>query len=367
MNRFAFVLFALAGVSLAFAGDGRFEIDQTMVPYTVTNPGSYVVTGNLKGGSGQNGIVVSANNVTLDLNGFVLEGSATAYGVVIAGNAYNLKIRNGIIRNWGEGVDVRSCSNNVIEDLQVSHCVFHGMRAGDGSIVRNCDTYANGGIGIQVGEASTVDRCIVRENSSAGIVGTNGCNFTFCVVKQCGSDGIRAGNGCTVIGCTVRGNSGDGIVAGYGSQISSCAGYQNDNGIRISGAAGNVVNCTAYGNNQFGVSVSDGGMVQQCSLAANSLGGLYGTTNCFITGNNAYNNGTTTNSSGFLIVGRGNRIEANHASQQRIGFNIQGGTNVIVRNTASFNTNEYQVVNGNLLGATNNPPASAGPWDNFDF
>jgi hypothetical protein len=41
------------------------------VPFTITTPGSYYLTTNLYSPSG-NGITVSANDVTIDLNGFAL-------------------------------------------------------------------------------------------------------------------------------------------------------------------------------------------------------------------------------------------------------------------------------------------------------
>src|SRR4051812_45809594 len=42
------------------------------VPFTISVPGSYYLTTNLTAALNQNGITVSADNVTLDLNGFHL-------------------------------------------------------------------------------------------------------------------------------------------------------------------------------------------------------------------------------------------------------------------------------------------------------
>ena len=43
---------------------------------TITQSGSYYLTCNLVGASGVNGINVNADNVTIDLNGFVLDGKS---------------------------------------------------------------------------------------------------------------------------------------------------------------------------------------------------------------------------------------------------------------------------------------------------
>src|SRR5215469_11158743 len=45
------------------------------LPFTVSTPGSYYVTGNLTAAVNQNGILVATDNVTIDLNGFTLSGT----------------------------------------------------------------------------------------------------------------------------------------------------------------------------------------------------------------------------------------------------------------------------------------------------
>src|SRR3569623_1854738 len=51
------------------------------LPYVISQPGSYYFTTNLSGG---NGIIIQTNNVTLDLNGFTLQGvNSSVSGVYI--------------------------------------------------------------------------------------------------------------------------------------------------------------------------------------------------------------------------------------------------------------------------------------------
>jgi hypothetical protein len=74
----------------AFAVDGIVLIDQNRAlagnvtpgdapgfPVTITQPGSYRLSGNLSAGAAD-GIVVAADDVTLDLNGFNLRGSGAS-------------------------------------------------------------------------------------------------------------------------------------------------------------------------------------------------------------------------------------------------------------------------------------------------
>src|SRR5262249_42785400 len=49
------------------------------VPYIINDPGSYYLTTNLTGVASQYGIAVLADNVTIDLNGFALNGINNAF------------------------------------------------------------------------------------------------------------------------------------------------------------------------------------------------------------------------------------------------------------------------------------------------
>ena len=65
------------------------------------------VTGNVKltcdlQGAG-NGLIVGADNITIDLNGYVLEGDGTGIGIDIS-NHQKVTIKNGTITNFGECV-----------------------------------------------------------------------------------------------------------------------------------------------------------------------------------------------------------------------------------------------------------------------
>ncbi|MBN8616615.1 MAG: hypothetical protein J0L92_38875, partial [Deltaproteobacteria bacterium] len=62
----------------------RTAINSTNTPgdansvYRISQPGSYYLTGNVQGALGKSGIQITSSNVTLDLNGFSLEGVAGA-------------------------------------------------------------------------------------------------------------------------------------------------------------------------------------------------------------------------------------------------------------------------------------------------
>jgi hypothetical protein len=104
---------ALAVTALsAFAIDGQVLINQSTVmasggfPYTITQPGSYKLTGNLLPPTSTSAIYINAPNVTLDLNGFVVsctfsslpfEAQGCIWDAGMNTNATAIVIRNGVV------------------------------------------------------------------------------------------------------------------------------------------------------------------------------------------------------------------------------------------------------------------------------
>src|SRR3954454_3804301 len=75
------------------------RIPISSLPFVISTSGSYYVTGNLTGLSGQHGISVNADNVTVDLGGFDLVGpGGAATGIRVQNSHVNVTIRNGTVR-----------------------------------------------------------------------------------------------------------------------------------------------------------------------------------------------------------------------------------------------------------------------------
>src|SRR5687767_3326278 len=88
------------------------------LPFTILNPGSYYLTGNLTNTS-TNGIIIRTGDMTLDLNGFTLTGGGQPFsGVSVSGAAANVRILNGVIRNFGNyGIDAGSVRAGVVRGI----------------------------------------------------------------------------------------------------------------------------------------------------------------------------------------------------------------------------------------------------------
>jgi hypothetical protein len=214
------------------AQDPRTPISS--LPYTISAQGSYYLTANLTASGSTAGITISADNVTLDLNGFALVGggSGQVAGISVPAAHKNICIRNGTVRGWTNGgVNASNATNSVIQGLRLSNNtassiffnVAAGLSVGNGSMVKDCDVAQNANChGISVGNACLVSGCVARANSVLV--------------------GIRAADSCYVVG-NISDSNGTGIAVGSGNRIESNSCTSNASaGILIpSGATNNLV------------------------------------------------------------------------------------------------------------------------------
>lgn len=174
MKNIVIVTLAIALVPCwALAQNGVVQINQSTVtatgsnratggfPYTITQPGSYELTGNLTVPAGVNGIVITASQVTLDLNGFSITtgpcaGGCQAYGISDFGSTipavFGTTVRNGSVAGFGFGIDLAFSGASLIEKVTALNNSNDGIFAAFGSVVRDCIAIANGGNGIRVAD-----------------------------------------------------------------------------------------------------------------------------------------------------------------------------------------------------------------------
>jgi hypothetical protein len=242
-------LFFAAVIVLGFAAsagavDGTIEINQAKVlaaggfPYTVSKPGSYRLTGNLTIPGSTDGIDVTADGATIDLNGFSVT-SITGSGVgVNASGGGDITVENGQVTGFSDGVD-----------------------SGPWGIVRKVHAEANSHYGINAGNYSVVEGCTANFSTpptAVGIACFNGCQISTNTVNQNGADGID----CTGIGCVISGNT----VTQNGKTGIRC----NQTGCVISG---NAISFNALGISANDTTTGYGGNVLSNNTSGNVLSG----------------------------------------------------------------------------------------------
>lgn len=304
------------------------------LPFSITTPGSYYLTGNLTGVSGESGITIAANDVSLDLAGFTLEGVPGSISGVRLDPAHSwraIAVRNGTARDWSaSGFDAQFLNGGVFDSLTAEGNGQWGILVGSGASLTHCSATQNGASGVSATD-STVSGCTANSN------GNNGFQIYATVLTD----------------CTAAFNTLQGVDAGYSSRIDGCNVHQNNAvGIKVqsSEVTGNLVEQN-FGN---GIEISgSGSLVARNNVHRNSLAGV---------------------GAGIYVPGSANRIDDNHATDeggtplQDVGINVTGAGNVVIRNTAHGNVANYALPGtGGTYGPLTTAGAATNPFSNIDY
>jgi parallel beta-helix repeat protein len=249
-------------INAACAAVGCFAGDSAGFPVTVSNPGSYVLTSNLEvSASFTDGIQITADGVTLDLNGFSLVGPDTGSsgGRGISIEADEAVISNGTVTAFGAGV----------------RYLTQGTHANSTRVVDVTAT-SNGTVGIGLGERSLVADCTVVGNQYGVSLEGNGI-VRGSVVSNNGSSttnyGIRTYVGGLVEGNVVSGNKGDGVHVFDGSTVlGNMVTNNTGDGIDLdSVTSGRSVarNNASSGNAGYGIATSSESLISGNSVVGN--------------------------------------------------------------------------------------------------
>lgn len=315
----------LVMVASLYAADGQQEINQACAvntgcfegdgpgfPVTISQPGSYRLTGNLDltaENPATNGIDISAPATTVDLGGFQIIGPARCSGacgavscgsssgssgwaVVFQAGAFAGTVRNGTVRNMGNTGIGSAAQGLRVVGITAFHNAYDGIGTYQNTIVLDSIVFENGQDGIDVDAGSLIENSSAACNRNHGIEidGVNGV-IVSTTVQGNGVDGIHITSGGTVIeNVTASGNVDDGIEStGFGSVIRSTA---------------------ARGNGGNGVSVSaDGSVIEDVVTSTNGVDGIVSTSGTVIKRVTAANNG----GNGISATGFGSLVSDSNA------------------------------------------------------
>lgn len=273
MNRFKLGLtlaVALGSIVLApatHAVDGVKLLSQPKTfPITITSPGSYRLKKNLVVPNGNtNAIVINADDVSIDLNGFAILGPnvctynppvvcsqpGSGVGIGALGSHTNLSVKNGTIR--GMGSLALFLDKAVVERLRVTSN-GGGIAVSNGRVA-NCLITQNGGDGLGGGGQVTFADNLIAFNGGVGIFNDEAAIVTGNLVVQNGALGIWVAGGL-VSGNASQSNDADGIAADAALVANNVS---SDNlGRGINGGALITANIAAY-NSSFGIRDTLGG------------------------------------------------------------------------------------------------------------
>jgi parallel beta-helix repeat protein len=208
---------------------------------TIAAPGSYYLTANINV-AGTTAVIITASNVTLDLNGFTIAGNLDNFGVVMGGNALNVVVRNGTIRNFAQGI-----LNTGVTIVSLSHLTITEN-------LRNGVAFDSDGIGV------FIDGCTIDRNQQDGIVALGSLMvITNSTVVSNGHDGIELSGSANVV---IRGNR---VDDNGGSGIHAAIHFEGD-----SAPSGTILDNVLLHNGRFGIETSSAaGTFPDLSIARN--------------------------------------------------------------------------------------------------
>lgn len=177
------------------SGSPGVTIDGATGAITISQSGSYYLTKDLSTETATAGITVSADHVTLDLNGFSitrLTGTAANLFAIDIGSSKGVHIHNGTIvggTTVAAGVFTKAGWYDGIHSTQVL-----GGPAASGMVISDIIVRGVQNRGIFSGTyyGNRVERCLIDVCGDIGIMGSV---VLDCIVRNAGSDGINAGNG----------------------------------------------------------------------------------------------------------------------------------------------------------------------------
>jgi parallel beta-helix repeat protein len=313
------------------------SIDPPDAPITTDDYVTYTLTGNIK--STADGIVVERDNIVIDGNGYILNGSNTVpyMGVRIYGR-YNVIIKNLGIQNFFYSVYLYNSSNNSIIGNNITNNMWsiYLYRSSNNSIIGNNIT-------------KNLDGIYLHQSSNNNIVGNNITTNNF--------DGIylfQSSNN-SIVGNNITMNNYFGIGL-WGSSYNSIRGnsFVNDGLYILEYSYGNVVvdnlvngKPLIYLEGISGYTIRDAGqvilincsdiLVENLNLSHTDVGvQLWMTENTTIAGNNITNNLNSI----YLHQSSNNSIVGNDISNNLAGVYLhQSSNNSIAGN--DITTNNY--------------------------
>ena len=273
------------------------------LPFTISQSGSYYLTRDLTISGSGNGITIlsAAVGATLDLKGYALIGSgASASSAILVQAGENVSIRNGTVRGWAYGITANGGSGTRLSQIISTGNSTDGFNFTGGGEVLDCTVTGNGQFGISTWDGVTVRDSQVTNNGWTGVL-LNGYRNSI-------ESSLVSGNG----------------YSGFTGQYYWRAGIWAHTSSR-------VVGCNVHSNAWDGIIVGNGNQISDNHSTGNGFSGIS------------------------TISGNGNRIEGNHLwGNSSMGIYIGGAGNILMRNTASGNTQgSFSVVGGNVAPVEN--------------
>lgn len=294
---------------------------------TITNPGSYVLTGNLQNpNNNASCITVQAYQVTIDMAGFSIRGLGARAGIYSVQPF--LTVKNGTIRFFGTGVQA-NVQGVKLDGVRVYASHSTGAVLGDDAQVTDSQFITNGGDGLDVGANAVIERCTFDHNSIYGMFALGvGAMVRESTAANNTSHGIVVDAGATVVSCTAQSNGNTGFIDIAGVNGGTAFMYNSSFSNTIYGFAtenSSVIGNVAKDNGSDGFNDSGRSTLQSNVSTANAGNGFFVSNGATLTSNTSTGNGTGGTGWGFNVICPSNVI-GNTAFGNATGSETESGS-----------------------------------------
>ena len=196
------------------------------VPATISAPGTYCLKQNLATVAGNTAAVtINSNDVTIDCNGFKLDGTAggaaTATKGIRATDRSRVAVRNCTLRGFQYGIALTgpASSYHLVEKNRVNGSTFTGIWVeGDGSLVRDNQVTLTGGSSTVPHAYGIYTRYVVdvADNTVSGVAGNGAASGNVIGIYTYGN-----------VGGTVSGNRVHGLLKAGANPVRGMYNYQS--------------------------------------------------------------------------------------------------------------------------------------------
>lgn len=379
----------------------RVAINATNTPgdaaamFRILQSGSYYLTGDLVVDANMAGIRIAAPSasVTIDLNGFTIRGQGGNSPAILTdlgvATARSVMVRNGRVLDMSGAANLVADAV-VISDLSVDNSASNGLvidSLATPAVLERCTLSRVTFTAIRTDRQAIPSRfpavvrdCVVRLGSGQGIAVGPGSMVTGCIVEG-GSEGIRVGDSSVVLRCAATATTGVGINAGSNCLVEDSLAASNALDGIVCGTQSRVQGCVSNDNGDDGISAGGASSVVSCTVILNVGDGILVGSDCFVSQNTADSNGAGAgDGAGIHSTSTDNRIEGNNCTDNDRGIDVDASGSIIVRNTCSGNSVNWDVATGNVclvVSATTAPailgnaggtaPGSTDPSVNFTY
>jgi hypothetical protein len=224
-----------SAATAAPASDGVIDINPgTFVyPYTITQPGTYRLMGDLQSvGPDRDAIFVDAVHVTIDLNGFFILGPNRCIEVgctpssikagIQTGNVYDLTVKNGTIIGFDHAIS--GADHITLKNLIIRLQGDDAVKVGDYLRVVDCTIIENREDGIDAGHSAFITGSVISDNRRSGIKVDDDSFISGCLFNNNRRYGVETVSTTSIANSNFNGNFTDPYLNGVALDSNVCDG-----------------------------------------------------------------------------------------------------------------------------------------------